>query len=83
MLRIVYIYIYIYIYIYMCVCVCVCVYIYIYIYIKLRKMKPIFCLFHWDISCEEDSGIIQSQVLPCMDSFITRALVNFDENLTH
>ena len=46
-------------------------------------MKPIFCLFHWDISCEEDSGIIQSQVLPCMDSFITRALVNFDENLTH
>lgn len=46
-------------------------------------MKPIFCLFYWDINCEEVSVIIQFQVLPCMDCFITRALANFDENLTH
>ena len=46
-------------------------------------MNPIFCLFHWDINCEEVSDIIQSQVLPCMDCFITRALVNYDENVMH
>ena len=46
-------------------------------------MKSIFCLFYLDINCEEVSCINQFQVLPCMDCFITRAMVNFDENLMH
>ena len=46
-------------------------------------MKPVFCLFCWDVSCGEVAGIIQYQVLPCTGCFITRPLVNFDENLMH
>ena len=58
-------------------------YIYIYIYITKENVILILFMFCWDASCGEVSGIIQSQVVPWMDGFITRVSVNFDENLTH
>ena len=57
--------------------------IYIYIYITKKDATRILSVYCWDVSCSEVLGIIQSQVVSWMGGFITRVLVNFDENLMH
>jgi len=43
------------------------------IYFGKKEAIRILSVFCWDVSCDEASGIIQSQVLTCMGCFITRA----------
>ena len=40
-------------------------------------------MFRWDVSCGEVLGIIKTHVLHWMGCFITRLLINCNENLTH
>jgi hypothetical protein len=55
----------------------------IYIFFTKKDVTRILSVLRSDISCGEFLGIIQSQAIPWMGGFITRVLVNFDENLTH
>ena len=66
-----------------CICVCVCVCVCMCVYISKEVVIRILSLFCWDLNCGEVLGIIQFQVLPEIGCFITRVLVNFDDNLTH